>query len=206
MKKLIRGMIFDFGGVLGLAQKKEARKNMMAAVGIDEESFFQSYFDVRSDYDRGVLSQRAYWTEVLARVECELSEEIFETLIAGDEESWISKNDQMIDYIEKNRGRMEKLGILSNMPIDFVPSIVKKFEWIDWFDYTLWSCDVHLIKPERGIYLRVAKELGLLPEECLFIDDSIVNVEGARAAAMEAIHYIDFESFLEEFEVNYRLE
>jgi HAD superfamily hydrolase (TIGR01549 family) len=100
---------------------------------------------------------------------------------------------------------MEKLGILSNMPMDFVPSIIRKFDWISWFDYALWSCDVHMVKPELEIYRRTAEELGLSTAECLFIDDSIVNVEGAREAGMEAIHYLDFESFMEEFEANYRL-
>lgn len=206
MKKKIRGMIFDFGGVLGLPQKDEARQGMMAAVGIDEKSFFQSYFGVRSEYDRGTISRREYWTEVLARLELEISEEIFETLVVVDEESWVSENDQMIDFIRRNRNQMEKLGVLSNMPADFVPSIRNNFDWIEWFDFALWSCDVHMIKPEREIYMRVADKLGLSPTECLFIDDSIVNVEGARAVGMEAIHYVDFDSFLEEFEANYRLE
>ncbi len=206
MKKKIRGMIFDFGGVLGLPQKDEARQGMMTAVGIDEKRFFQSYFDVRSEYDRGTISRREYWTEVLARLELKISEKIFETLVVVDEESWVSENDQMIDFIRRNRSAMEKLGILSNMPADFVPSIRNNFNWIQWFDFALWSCDVHMVKPEREIYMRVADKLGLPPTECLFIDDSIVNVEGARAAGMEAIHYVDFDSFLEEFESNYRLE
>ncbi|BES64402.1 HAD family phosphatase [Gottschalkiaceae bacterium SANA] len=206
MKKRIRGMIFDFGGVLGLPQKDEARNGMMVAVGIDEASFFQSYFDMRIEYDRGTISRREYWTEVLARVGIVISEEIFETLIVVDEESWVSENCQMIDFIGRNRDRMEKLGILSNMPRDFVPSIIRQFDWISWFDYSLWSCDVHMVKPEQEIYLRTAEELGLSVADCLFIDDSMINVEGARAVGMEAIHYVNFESFLEEFKANYRLE
>lgn len=206
MKKKIRGMIFDFGGVLGLPQKDEARQGMMAAVGIDEKRFFQSYFDVRSEYDRGTISRREYWTEVLARLELEISEEIFETLVVVDEESWVSENKQMIDFIRMNRDQMEKLGVLSNMPADFVPSIRNNFDWIEWFDFALWSCDVHMIKPEQEIYILVADKLGLSPTECLFVDDSMVNVEGARAVGMEAIHYVDFNSFLEEFKANYRLE
>jgi HAD superfamily hydrolase (TIGR01509 family) len=206
MKKQIRGMIFDFGGVLGLPQKDEARQGMMAAVSIDEASFFQSYFARRIEYDRGTISRREYWTEVLAGVKIELSEEMFETLIVVDEESWVSQNSKMIDFIGAHRDQMEKLGILSNMPKDFVPSIIRKFDWISWFDYTLWSCDVHLVKPEQEIYLRTAEELGLSVADCLFIDDSMINVEGARATGMEAIHYLDFESFLEEFKANYRLE
>lgn len=206
MKKKIRGMIFDFGGVLGLPQKDEARKEMMHAVGVDEEKFFQSYFDVRMEYDRGAITRREYWEAVLGRLNLELSAEVFEKLIVIDVDSWVSENPQMAAFIRDNRGRMEKTAILSNMPKDFVPSILKNFEWITTFDQLYWSCDVHMVKPEREFYQLVADGLSLEPGTCLFIDDSIVNVEGARAAGMEAIHYTDFASFLEEFEAKYRLE
>jgi len=206
MKKHIRGMIFDFGGVLGLPQKCEARKAMMEATGVDEEAFFESYFDVRIEYDRGTISRREYWEQVLERLNLELSKEVFETLVMVDEESWVSENPNMTAFIHKNRERMEKIAILSNMPKEFVPSILKHFSWIQDFDQLYWSCDVHLVKPEREFYEMAAKGLNLDPEACLFIDDSITNVEGARAIGMEAIHYTDFASFLEEFEDKYRLE
>lgn len=206
MKKRIRGMIFDFGGVLGLPQKDEARQAMMEASGVDEERFFQSYFGVREEYDRGTLTRREYWTEVLARLDLVLSEEIFETLILVDEESWVSENPEMIAYIKRNREKMEKTAILSNMPKEFVPSILKNFAWISTFDELFWSCDVHMVKPEGEFYELVAKGIGLELKDCLFIDDSLINVEGARAVGMEAIHYRDFKSFIEEFESKYRLE
>lgn len=206
MKKRIRGMIFDFGGVLGLPQKSEARKVMMETAGVDEDAFFQSYFDVRMEYDRGTISRREYWEQVLQKLNLQLSKEVFETLIVVDEESWVSENPEMTTFIQKNRERMEKTAILSNMPKEFVPSILKNFEWIQSFDQLFWSCDVQMVKPEREFYELAAEGLGLDPEMCLFIDDSMANVEGARAVGMEAIHYTDFDSFIEEFEAKYRLE
>jgi putative hydrolase of the HAD superfamily len=206
MKKRIRGMIFDFGGVLGLPQKDEARRAMMQAVGIDEKRFFTSYYDVRVEYDRGTISRREYWTEVLARLDLVLSDEVFETLVKVDVESWVNENPDMIEFLLKNRQKMEKAAILSNMPREFVPSIVDTFDWIDTFDKIYWSCHVHLVKPEKAFYELVADEIGIPIEDCLFIDDSPLNVEGARAAGMEAIHYQDFASFIETFEKEYRLE
>lgn len=206
MKKHIRGMIFDFGGVLGLPQKSEARRAMMEATGVDEATFFTRYFEVRMEYDRGTISRREYWQQVLEGLDLELSKEMFETLIVVDEESWVSENPEMTAFIQANQDRMEKTAILSNMPKEFVPSILKHFSWIQAFDQLYWSCDLHLVKPEREFYQLAAQGLNLEPEECLFIDDSMVNVEGARAIGMEAIHYRDFDSFFAEFESKYRLE
>ena len=42
-------------------------------------------------------------------------------------------------------------------------------------------------KPSRDIYLETAKRLGVLPEQCLFMDDSKENVEGAVSCGMQTI-------------------
>jgi 2-haloacid dehalogenase len=46
-----------------------------------------------------------------------------------------------------------------------------------------------LIKPDRRIYECLTGRNGLRPEECLFIDDSMKNVEGAQAAGWQAVHF-----------------
>ena len=44
----------------------------------------------------------------------------------------------------------------------------------------------HLLKPDPAIYHRLCRRNGLRPEDCLFIDDSLPNVLGARAVGMQA--------------------
>ena len=44
-----------------------------------------------------------------------------------------------------------------------------------------------MLKPGREIYDEVVRCTGFLPEEILFVDDSIANVEGARAAGLNAV-------------------
>ena len=52
------------------------------------------------------------------------------------------------------------------------------------FDAVIRSDEVGLRKPEPEIYLLAAERLGLRPEECVFVDDMLANVEGARAVGM----------------------
>lgn len=51
------------------------------------------------------------------------------------------------------------------------------------------SGEIGAIKPDRIIYDTHAKAFGLEPEATLFIDDSRKNVEGARAAGWQAVHF-----------------
>ena len=61
----------------------------------------------------------------------------------------------------------------------------------DLFDGTLISADVHLVKPQPEIYLLFCSKFGLRPEECVFIDDSTPNVEGAVYSGMRGIVFHD---------------
>lgn len=51
------------------------------------------------------------------------------------------------------------------------------------------SGEIGLIKPDIAIYEKHARDFGLTPAVTLFIDDTPVNVEGARAAGWQAVHF-----------------
>ncbi|WP_037084209.1 HAD family hydrolase [Neorhizobium vignae] len=56
------------------------------------------------------------------------------------------------------------------------------------------SGEIGLIKPDVAIYEKHARDFGLTPEASIFIDDSQANVEGARAAGWQAVHFKDAET------------
>ncbi|MGF9566522.1 HAD family phosphatase [Neorhizobium sp. JUb45] len=56
------------------------------------------------------------------------------------------------------------------------------------------SGDIKLIKPDVAIYEKHARDFGLKPQATLFIDDSFPNVEGARKAGWQAVHFVDVET------------
>lgn len=59
------------------------------------------------------------------------------------------------------------------------------------FDGTMISADEHLVKPQPEIYLRLCSKFSLVPGECVFIDDSTPNCEGAYYSGMAAVVFHD---------------
>lgn len=46
-----------------------------------------------------------------------------------------------------------------------------------------------MVKPDRRIFDLLCARAGLAPEACLFVDDGLHNVDGARAAGMAGHHF-----------------
>ncbi|WP_050603054.1 HAD family phosphatase [Ruegeria sp. 6PALISEP08] len=59
----------------------------------------------------------------------------------------------------------------------------------DVFGVTVVSGQERLLKPQPKIFHRLCERAGLAPENCIFIDDGLHNVEGARAVGMDGIHF-----------------
>ncbi|MEJ5084404.1 HAD family hydrolase [Brucella pseudogrignonensis] len=53
------------------------------------------------------------------------------------------------------------------------------------------SGDIRMLKPDREIYDHHVASFDLDPAATLFIDDSPANVEGAKAAGWQAVHFTD---------------
>lgn len=66
-------------------------------------------------------------------------------------------------------------------------------EVLDAFDAVVGSADIGVAKPDPAAYRAAAAAIGLEPEACAFVDDTPANVEGARAAGMEAELFIGAE-------------
>lgn len=59
-------------------------------------------------------------------------------------------------------------------------------------DGTVFSFEVHQIKPEPEIYQSLLKRYQLKPSECVFLDDRLENLDAARE---QGINVIQFESY-----------
>jgi 2-haloacid dehalogenase len=64
-----------------------------------------------------------------------------------------------------------------------------RFPFLGSFRGVIVSGEERLLKPDPAIYELLLDRYGLEAAECVFIDDSTANVEGARAVGMQAIHY-----------------
>ena len=53
-------------------------------------------------------------------------------------------------------------------------------------DGAYYSCEIRSAKPSAVFFEHIASDLGLTPEQLLFIDDQAANVSGARSAGLNA--------------------
>ena len=83
------------------------------------------------------------------------------------------------------------------MPLPILEAMEKSFGWMKHFDSLIFSCRTGSVKPEKHIYEACLSELGLKAEECIFIDDSEINISGAEAIGLHGILYTSLDKLKE---------
>lgn len=103
----------------------------------------------------------------------------------------------MLDLIRRARGSGVLTALVSNSwGTDAYPR--EDFDTL--FDAVVISGDVGMRKPEPDIYRYAAEQLGVPPEQCVFVDDLVVNVRGASAVGMHAVHHTEPATTIAEIE------
>lgn len=201
--KRISCLMFDMGGVLTEDQREDKVTEMMGILGsgFSREAFFDAYFAVRGEYDRGMILGAEYWQRVAQPLGAVVREADFERLVRADLESWFNMRGPMLEFLGGVRARIDRLVLLSNIHVDGA-RYLRQSEgrtWTSPFDFLVLSCEHGLLKPESAIYELALDAAGVLPNEALFIDDNVDNVEGARRAGMSSFRFVgedDFASIL----------
>lgn len=80
--------------------------------------------------------------------------------------------------------------------------MMEKAKIDDYFTLVYTREDAKEIKPNPEIYLRVMSELGVPAEECLVFEDSLIGIEAAKNAGIEAVAVYDSHSDGEREQIN----
>lgn len=122
------------------------------------------------DHAENIRAFRKHWHEMVSHAYVE-SVAIMETLVADGRD----------------------VTMLTNFAADTFKEARKLYPFLDLPRGVTVSGEIGLIKPDAAIYERHARDFGLAPAHTLFIDDAEKNVEGARAAGWNAVHFKDAE-------------
>jgi FMN phosphatase YigB (HAD superfamily) len=79
-------------------------------------------------------------------------------------------------------------GCLSNRNSLHWEHNVTRWPILDAFDHRFLSFEFGIVKPDRALFDRVAELLAVPRDRILFLDDNLLNVEGAVAAGFAARH------------------
>ncbi|MBQ8247989.1 MAG: HAD family phosphatase [Lachnospiraceae bacterium] len=84
--------------------------------------------------------------------------------------------------------------LLTNYPRSLYQNTARQyFTFLPYVEGVLVSSHEKLIKPDEAIYKRLLEKFNLQAEETIFIDDRLVNIEGAARVGIKGIHFTNFE-------------
>ena len=107
---------------------------------------------------------------------------------------------EMVEAIRRCHERLRTGLITNNMsPMDRSEDARFPF-WHDLFDVIIESSIVGVRKPDQRIYEIACEELGVRPDEIVFLDDLGVNLKPAKQMGMTTIKVIDADKALAELE------
>ncbi len=191
---MIKNVIFDLGNVLIDFKPIKYIKSL----GYDDEKVLEIFNktikdSIWADMDRGIYRDKESYVSAFKTKYPEIQDDI-DKFLGGP---WIENvifplkdNLKMIDLV-KEKGL--KYYILSNYPKDAFEYTYDMCPFIQNAYGMVISYDVLMIKPDKNIYLKLLDKYGLKANECLFIDDLDINVEGAKSVGINAFVFKDLE-------------
>lgn len=150
---------------------------------IEGKSFSETaqYFKERFDLPDDVETIKSDWNH--------MAWEYYKHKVTLKEEA-----EAFLKYLRDNN---YKMGIGTSNSKEMVALIIDKFELGDYINAIRTSCDVGVGKPNPDVYLKVAEDLGVKPEECLVFEDVPKGILAAKNAGMKSCAiYDDFSKAL----------
>jgi 2-haloacid dehalogenase len=105
------------------------------------------------------------------------------------EEMAAGQFDEAIAVLEELRAAGVRCYALSNMEAETFPTRLERFAFMKLFDGFVISGIERLAKPDQRIFEILLRRYGLDPAGIVFVDDTRLNVDAARALGMNAVHY-----------------
>ena len=105
----------------------------------------------------------------------------------------LQPNPEMIELMRELKGEGYRMAMLTNNVREWEPLWRSMLPVDEIFETVVDSGFVGCRKPESKIYALTLDRLDEPAEACLFVDDVLINCEGARKAGLQAVHFQDNE-------------
>lgn len=186
---MIRGIIFDIGGVLVDVKVKSFLKQFVKEAGLSKDQLYQMILlgEEWEKFEKGLITE----DQLKEKIERDhgIKPELMDRMATGWRDS-IKANNETIDVARK-LSKKYKLFALSNVDENTTKQCFDRFDFYPYFDEIILSWKVHMRKPEPEIYEYTLKRMGLKPEEVVFIDNYPINLPKPKEMGIRTILYKD---------------
>ena len=177
-------VLFDLGGVLidfgGVEPMKE-----LAGIAEDDE-LWRRWLTCRwvRSYERGECTASDFAAGMVADWALPLTPQEFLDEFTNWPGGPLPDAEELVAATRRAVG----VGCLSNTNALHWDHNFSQWPILDAFEYRFLSFELGIVKPDRALFDRVAELLPTTADRVLFLDDNIINVEGAEAAGFRARH------------------
>jgi 2-haloacid dehalogenase len=188
MTQTIKAIIFDFGNVLLEWDPRHVYRRYFPGDETAMENFLDevNFMEWNAQQDKGRL-----FSEGVA----DLSKQFphYSDLIQAYPDNWRDSIGDFLPGTVELLKRLKKAGYgvygLSNWSAETFPIVREKFEFFKLLDDYIISGEVGSVKPEPEIFEILLRRIGRSAPECLFIDDSLANVDQAKKLGFVTVHF-----------------
>lgn len=194
MRKKLKNIVFDFGGVLVDLDFKRSFNAFRAAGFFDIEERMSAVkrdqiFDL---YETGEISTVRFRNEIRKHLSYSLFDKDVDYMW---NEMLVGIPSYKLDLILhlKKKYNVFLLSNTNELHWDYACDCLFKYKGYsvkDLFIKPYLSYEMHKVKPNADIYEEMLSDAGLIAEETLFIDDIEANCKGAASVGIQAQRYL----------------
>lgn len=195
---MIRNVVFDIGNVLTDFRWKEFLQDkgfcdeMVARIA--KASVLTPLWN---EVDRGVWSREELMAAFVQK-DPEIERELHQAF--DNVTGMVTRRDYAIPWVLELKRKGMGVYYLSNFSEFAYKDCIDALDFIPHMDGGILSYQDKVIKPDPEVYELLLSRYGLKAEECVFIDDTAANVEGAKALGFAGICFCTKEQVDEELQ------
>ena len=135
-------------------------------------------------FERGECTPAEFAAGVVSDWELTVEPEVFLETFRNWPVGALPGAEALVDSVRQ----VTAVGCLSNTNFLHTEEHFSRWPIFDAFDHRFLSHELGLLKPDREVFDRVAELVGSPPGRILFLDDNVMNVDGATDAGFSALH------------------
>lgn len=184
-------LIFDFGNVVAFFDYQKACDALGEPLGLSGAELLatarsRDLTRIVQEYEIGRLTSLEFSKHACALMDLETPYEEF----AAAWSDIFELNDPVARLVAYLKGQGFTLVLGSNTNGLHAARFREQFAaTLAHFDHLILSHEVGSLKPSASFYHACAAAAGVEPAHCVFIDDLLENVEGAKAAGLSGLHF-----------------
>jgi len=185
---MIKAIIFDIGGIFSKQGGTELlRKRYARTLGVSLLKFNKLWARYWDSWRKGKIDEETFWKSILHALNVDYDKKKLRRMMLDYQKIDIKR----LSLASRLRKKY-KVVALTNHVKEWFEFIRKRYKIDNYFDDVFTSYDIGMAKPNPKIYNFIIKKMNVNANECVFVDDKLSNVLGARMIGMKAIHFKNF--------------